>query len=272
MLTKIVAEIRQAVAARRQARPLAALVSGVKPGGFALSRALRSADWSLIAECKLASPAKGRLCGRHTVPELARIFTAGGAAALSVHTSAPFRGRVEDLAAVRAVSSLPIMRKDFIIDEYQIYEARWAGADAILLIAAILTDEELARFTALAAHLGLDALVEVHSRAELDRVQRTPAPIIGINNRDLATFTTDLATTFALLPHADPARIIISESGITGGADALRLKQAGVKGALVGEALVTAGDILARTREIAAAGRQTGDTNPFTTKEERKNA
>jgi indole-3-glycerol phosphate synthase len=173
-------------------------------------------------ECKLASPAKGLLTGHHTVAELAAIYTAGGAAALSVHTSAPVRGRVEDLAAVRAVSSLPIMRKDFIIDEYQIYEARWAGADAILLIAAILTDEELARFTALAAHLGLDALVEVHSRAELDRVQRTPAPIIGINNRDLRTLhqPTLAAYTFALLPHTDGTRLVISEKRHRGGDDA----------------------------------------------------
>lgn len=272
MLAKIVAGIRQEVAARKHTRPLAALRRETTPGAHAFARALRAADWALIAECKLASPAKGLLCGRHTVPELARIFTAGGAAALSVHTSAPFRGRLQDIAAVRAASSLPILRKDFIIDEYQLYEARAAGADAVLLIAAILTDGQLLRFLAVADTLGLDTLVEVHSRAELDRVQRTPAPIIGINNRDLATFTTDIAATFALLPHTDSSRLIISESGIAGGHDAHRLKQAGVRGVLVGEALVTAPDILVRTRELARPGETPGPLNAPHTKEETQNA
>ncbi len=272
MLAAIVAEIRREVDARKQIRPVSAIAREITPGDFAFSRALRSADWALIAECKLASPAKGRLCIRHSVPELARIFTAGGAAALSVHTSAPFRGRLEDIAAVRTVSPLPIMRKDFIIDEYQLYEARLAGADAVLLIAAILTDAEIDRFLAVAGELGLDTLVEVHSLEELQRVQRTPAPIIGINNRDLTTFTTDLTTTFALLPRTDGRRLIISESGITGGHDARRLKQAGVRGALVGEGLVTAGDILARTRELAQAGELPDVPQARHTKEETQNA
>lgn len=272
MLAAIVAEIRREVAARKQIRPVSAIAREITPGAAAFAKALRAADWALIAECKLASPAKGLLSGRHTVPELARIYTAGGAAALSIHTSAPFRGRLEDIAAVRAVSPLPILRKDFIIDEYQLYEARWAGADAVLLIAAILTDVELARFLALAGELGLDTLVEVHSLEELQRVQRTPAPIIGINNRDLTTFTTDLATTFALLPHTDSRRLIVSESGISGGQDARRLKQAGVRGALVGEGLVTAGDILARTRELARAGETSGAPQARHTKEETANA
>ncbi|MDT8902881.1 indole-3-glycerol phosphate synthase TrpC [Anaeroselena agilis] len=272
MLARIVAGIRQEVAARKQTRPLAELQRDTTPRPPAFAKALRAADWALIAECKLASPAKGTLTARHTVPELARIYTAGGAAALSVHTSAPFRGRLEDIAAVRAVSPLPILRKDFIIDEYQLHEARWAGADAVLLIAAILTDAELARFLAVAGELGLDTLVEVHSREELDRVQRTPAPIIGINNRDLTTFTTDIAATFALLPHTDGRRLLVSESGITGGHDARRLKQAGVRGALVGEGLVTAPDILARTRELALAGEPTDAPQPRHTKEEPNNA
>ncbi|MDR7866869.1 MAG: indole-3-glycerol phosphate synthase TrpC [Sporomusaceae bacterium] len=272
MLAKIVAGIRREVAARKQTNPLAHLQRDITPGTRAFARALRAADWALIAEGKLASPAKGQLSGRHTVPELARIFTAGGAAALSVHTSAPFRGCLEDLAAVRAVSPLPLLRKDFIIDEYQLYEARAAGADAVLLIAAILTDGQLRRFLAVADTLGLDSLVEVHSREELERVQHTPAPIIGINNRDLATFTTDLATTFALLPHTDSRRLIISESGITGGDDARQLKQAGVRGALVGEALVTAPDILARTRELVRPGETPGAMNAPHTKEETQHA
>lgn len=253
MLDAIVAARRQAVAADKKRRPLAALRPAIAPGTGAFAAALRANAWSLIAECKLASPAKGTLCDRYTVPELAGLYTRGGAAALSVHTSPPFRGRLEDLAAVRAVSPLPILRKDFIIDEYQLYESRWAGADAVLLIARILTDDQLGRFLALAGDLGLDCLVEVHSREELDRVQRTPAAIVGLNNRDLRTFTTDLAATFAMLPHIDSRRLVISESGINDGRDALKLKQAGLRGALVGEGLVTAPDIAARTRELALA-------------------
>ncbi len=251
MLAAIVAQRRRDVAALKKIRPLAALQSAVTPGKSAFAAALRAAPFALIAECKLASPAKGTLCERHTVASLARIFTAAGAAALSVHTSAPFRGRLDDLAAVRAASPLPILRKDFIIDEYQLYETCLAGADAVLLIAAILTDGELDRYLAIAGDLGLDTLVEVHSLEELQRVQRTAAPIVGINNRDLRTFTTDLAATFALLPRTDGRRLFISESGINSGRDTLRLKQAGVRGALVGEALVTAADISARTRELA---------------------
>ena len=271
MLARIVAGIRQEVAARKQTVPLAALQRNIPPATHAFAAALRAAPWALIAECKLASPAKGLLTGHHTVAELAAIYTAGGAAALSVHTSAPFRGRIQDLAAVRAVSPLPLLRKDFIIDEYQLYEARDAGADAVLLIAAILTDGQLRRFLAVADSLGLDCIVEVHSLEELERVQRTPAPIIGINNRDLRTFTTDIAATFALLPHTDGTRLVISESGIAGGDDARRLKQAGVRGILVGEALVTAPDILARTRELARAGETPAPQAPHT-KEEPQNA
>jgi indole-3-glycerol phosphate synthase len=251
MLARIVAQRRRDIAALKKTRPLETLRAAATPGRPAFAAALRAAPFALIAECKLASPAKGTLTDRHTVASLARLFTAAGAAALSVHTSAPFRGRLEDLAAVRAVSPLPILRKDFIIDEYQLYESSLAGADAVLLIAAILTDGQLARFLALAGDLGLDTLVEVHSRDELQRVQRTAAPIVGINNRDLATFATDLAVTLALLPHTDGRRLIISESGIHDGNDALRLKRAGVRGILVGEGLVTAADIPARTRELA---------------------
>jgi indole-3-glycerol phosphate synthase len=250
MLDKIVAAKMIEVAASKHARPLAALQAELVKGDFAFSRALRQTDWALIAECKLASPAKGSLCERHSVPELAAIFTRGGATALSVHTSTPFCGRLEDLGFVRAVTALPLLRKDFIIDEYQLYEARWAGADAVLLIASLLSEQQLRRFLAIAETLGLDCLVEVHSRQELLAVQQTPAAIVGINNRDLTTFTTDIATTFNLLADIDNQRLIISESGIRNGDDARRLCQAGVRGILVGEGLVTAGDILAHTQEL----------------------
>ena len=249
MLNQIVETIRQQVAARKLSHPLASLP--VQPGTFAFSQALAATDWALIAECKLASPSKGRLCQTHTVPELAEIFTASGATALSVHTSTPFLGKLEDIAAVRSVSSLPILRKDFIIEEYQIFEARVAGADAILLIAAILSDTDLNQFLATARSLGMDCLVEVHSLGELERIKQTDAETVGINNRDLTTFTTDIANTFDLLPHCDPRWRIISESGIHDITDARRLQEAGVKGVLVGESLVRAPDIAALTRALA---------------------
>lgn len=261
MLAKIVAAKTVEVAANKEIRPLSVLQAGLKQGDFAFSKALRRTDWALIAECKLASPAKGRLCDRHSVPELADIFTRGGATALSVHTSTPFLGRLEDLADVRAVTSLPLLRKDFIIDEYQLYEARWAGADAVLLIASLLTVDQLGQFLAVADSLGLDCLVEVHSRRELSAVQQTSAAIVGINNRDLTTFKTDIATTFALLAETDGKRLIISESGIKDGTDARRLKAAGVRGILVGEGLVTVNDILTRTRELSLNSYYKEDTH-----------
>ena len=248
MLNQIVAAIREQIAILKQTQPMDPL--SIQPASFALSRALEAADWTLIAECKLTSPAKGPLCDSRSVPELARIFTDNGATALSVHTSAPFQGKLADIAAVRAVSPLPILRKDFIIDEYQVYEARAAGADAILLIAAILTDAELNQFLSTATRFGMDCLVEVHSLSELERVKNTSARLVGINNRDLTTFTTDIANTFSLLPHCVPHWQLISESGISSRSDASQLRQAGVDGILVGESLVKAVDIAAHCRSL----------------------
>ena len=249
MLNQIVTSIREQVATLKQTRPLDP--AAIPPSNFALSRAMQVADWTLIAECKLASPAKGQLCESLSVPKLAKIFTDNGASALSVHTSAPFKGKLSDIDAVRDVSPLPILRKDFIIDEYQLYESRAAGADAILLIAAILTDAELNQFLATANRLGMDCLVEVHSLAELERVKSTSASLVGINNRNLNTFTTDIANTFSLLPHCDSRWRLISESGIGSRSDAMQLKQAGVDGILVGESLVKAADISAHCRDLA---------------------
>ena len=249
MLNQIVAAIREQIAILKQTQPMDPL--SIQPASFALSRALEAADWTLIAECKLTSPAKGPLCDSRSVPELARIFTDNGATALSVHTSAPFQGKLADIAAVRAVSTLPILRKDFIIDEYQVYEARAAGADAILLIAAILTDAELNQFLSTATRFGMDCLVEVHSLPELERVKTTSARLVGINNRDLTTFTTDIANTFSLLPHCDPRWRLISESGIGSRSDAMQLKQTGIDGILVGESLVKAADIAAHCSDLA---------------------
>ena len=249
MLSRIVAEIREKVAHDRAKFPIS--TKEIQPGNFSLSRALKQSSWSLIAECKLASPSKGRLCQTHSVPDLAKIFSQNGATALSVHTSAPFLGKISDIPVVKAVASLPVLRKDFIIDEYQLYQARAAGADAILLIAAILNQSELERFLELSRILGMDALVEVHSLPELERVQQTRAELLGINNRNLTTFKTSLENTFSLLPYCAPERLIISESGIADETDALRLKDAGVRGALVGESLVRSADIARKTRELA---------------------
>lgn len=250
MLNSIVAKKRLEVARAKQQVPVSSLRSSVQPGSFALSRALKAREWGLIAECKLASPAKGTLCDGYSVPELAKLYTGHGAAALSVHTDPHFKGLLTDIAAVRQVTELPILRKDFIIDEYQIYEARAAGADAVLLIAAILTDDRLLHYLYQAWSLGLDCLVEVHTREELQRVLKTPAELIGINNRNLKTFTTDISNTFDLLPDCQGGRMVISESGIQSAGDAERLKASGVRGILVGEGLVRAHDIGRKTREL----------------------
>lgn len=250
MLDKITEKKRQVVERAKIERPLARLLKNIIPGNFAFSKAIKQSEWSLIAECKLVSPAKGQLCTDYSVPELAELYTQNGAAALSVHTDTHFSGELEDIAAVREVTSLPILRKDFIIDEYQIYESRVAGADAILLIAHILSDEQLTQYLNTAHGLGMDCLVEVHTLQELERAQQTIATLIGINNRNLETFSTDIQNTFNLLPYCDQRRIVISESGVSTGAEAQCLAQAGVRGILVGEGLVKAKDISNKTREL----------------------
>ncbi len=259
MLDKIVIQTKQAVAVAKTAKPVEILYNQIRPGNFAFSAVLSQADWALIAECKLASPAKGTLCSNYTVPELAQIYAKHGATALSVHTNAAFLGSYDDIVRVKTLVSLPVLCKEFIVDEYQLYAARVAGADGVLLIAAILSDKELARFLEVASQLGLDCLVEVHTLEELTRVQRTEAKLIGINNRDLKNFTTDIAQTFTLLKHCELGRVVISESGIKNGDDAKRLKAAGVKGILVGEGLVVASDVAAMTSELALrSGKQEG--------------
>lgn len=251
LLEKILQAKRETVAIATRERPLEKLLEFVRPADFSFRKALHNRPWALIAECKLASPSKGRLCTNYTVAELARIYTESGAAVLSVLTDKHFCGTIEHIGEAKRVSSLPVLRKDFVIDPYQIYEARSVGADAILLIAGILSDEQLRDYLSLTEELGMDALVEVHTLGELQRVQQTKARIVGINNRDLTRFVTDINTTLQLLPHCDKERFIISESGIKDGSDALRLKTAGVRGILVGEGLVTAADIPGKVRELA---------------------
>ena len=253
ILAEIVAKKRELVAEAKRRLPLAELKERVKgrSGSFLMSEHFRKRDWNLIAECKLQSPAKGRLCRTHTVEELARIYAENGASMLSVHTDPHFLGANEDLVRVRALVDLPLLRKDFIIDEYQLFEARLLGADAVLLIARILSPLQLQEYVFRAWELGLDALVEVHDAADMQAALATPAEFIGINNRNLQTFTTSIENTLELLPLADEARTVISESGIFGVEDARRLQAAGCGGILVGEGLVRADDIAEMTRRLA---------------------
>jgi indole-3-glycerol phosphate synthase len=251
MLNGIVAKKRQEVKRRKQEKPLVDFKEDITKGSFTFYQAIEQAPWALIAECKLVSPVKGQLCAKYTETELAKLYAANGAIALSVHTDQHFKGKLENIAAVRAVTNLPILRKDFIVDTYQIYESRLVGADAILLIAAVLTDEELEEYLEIAKELGLDCLVEVHTLEELLRVQKTSAALVGINNRNLKTFTTNIGNTFALLPYCSSNLVLISESGIKTGEDAKKLQEAGVKGILVGEGLVSADNVGFMTQEMA---------------------
>lgn len=262
MLKRIVEKKRQDVEQTKRDYPLASLYQKLVSGRFRLSQAIHQSEWTLIAECKLASPVKGRFSTGYSVSQLAEIYSQNGATAISVLTDKHFDGSIYDLPAVRAVTGLPILRKDFILDSYQIYEARAFGADAVLLIAAILSDSELCKFLTEAEQIGLDCLVEVHSENELQRVLATPARLIGINNRNLETFSTNMQTSLELLPHCRQNRLVISESGIQNGKDALRLKAAGARGILVGEHLVKAGDIALKTRELALIHDEQGERCP----------
>ena len=251
ILAEIVAEKKNIVAAAKRELPLSEVRQRICQAGFRMSHRFLTEDWSLIAECKLQSPAKGRLCRNHSVTELAQIYEMNGASMLSVHTDPNFLGKNEDLSAVRQLVEIPIMRKDFIIDEYQIYEARLLGADAVLLIARILSLEQLLEYLYTAWGLGMDALIEVHDESDLKAALATPAEYIGINNRNLTTFTTSIDNTLALIGGVGEGRTIISESGIYTPEDAIRLQEAGCDGILVGEGLVRASDIAAKTRELS---------------------
>ncbi len=196
----------------------------------------------LVAECKRRSPGAGAIRPDLVPEELARAYAGAGASALSVLTDADFfGGSLEDLRAARS-AGLPVLRKDFTLDTLQLIEARGAGADAVLLIVRILDDETLSRLHTAATALGMSVLVEAHDTAELERAVRIGADLIGINNRDLATFTTDLDTTLRLLADVPDDVVVVSESGIRSRRDVDRLGAAGVDAILVGEALLSAAD------------------------------
>ncbi|MCF6155599.1 MAG: indole-3-glycerol phosphate synthase TrpC [Candidatus Brocadia sp.] len=219
-----------------------------KPFGRALKADI---GISIIAEIKKASPSVGIIRNDFDPIGIAHLYEAGGAAAISVLTDEKFfQGRLSYLTDVKKSVDLPVLRKDFIIDTYQIYEARSAGADAILLIAALLSEEEIQSFLRLARELGMDCLVEIHSETELQKVLQTNATIIGINNRDLTTFKTDLGTTLRLRPMIPDEKIIISESGIKSREDVKRLTDIGVHAILVGETLMKSDDIPTKLHEL----------------------
>lgn len=253
ILAEIVAEKKVAVSESKKNLPLQAMKVELQTGRFSMSQAVRHKDWVLIAECKLQSPAKGRLCKVFTADELAHIYEVNGAGILSVHTDKHFLGCNEDFRQIRQSVGLPLLRKDFIIDEYQIYESRFLGADAILLIVRLLSAEQLKKYLYLAWALGMDALLEVHDEKDINKALATPAEFIGINNRNLQSFTTSVANTYELLPLLrGQGRVLISESGISEKEEAAGLYRAGLRGILVGEGLVKAEDIAAQTAAFAA--------------------
>jgi len=213
--------------------------------GFAAALRARIAAGqpAVIAEVKKASPSRGVIRADFDPAAIARSYAAGGAACLSVLTDVDFfQGADAYLREARAACALPVLRKDFVVDAYQILEARVLGADCILLIVAALDDARLTEFAALARDLGMDALVEAHDAAELDRALQTEAPLIGINNRDLGTFATSLDTTLALRERVPADRLLVTESGIHARADVVRMRAAGVNAFLVGEAFMRAED------------------------------
>jgi len=249
ILDRIVAVKRDEVAAGRVGCDLGAMreraESQVAARDFvgALRRRVDSGEAAVIAEIKKASPSKGVLRADFRPAEIAASYERHGAAALSVLTDAPFfQGAPEYLAAARAATSLPGLRKDFIVDAWQVFESRALGADAILLIAAALDDAEMRDFEAIALALGMAVLVEVHDERELDRALALRTPLVGINNRNLRTFEVTLETTLALLPRVPAGRVVVTESGIGAAADVRRMRAAGVGAFLVGEAFMRADD------------------------------
>jgi indole-3-glycerol phosphate synthase len=215
--------------------------------------AVRRDTAALIAEVKHASPSKGVLIENFDPVMLGLTYAANGAAAISVLTDAHFfQGHLDHLTAVRNAVGIPVLRKDFVIDPYQVYEGRAAGADAILLIVAALDDSRLADLHALITDLGMTALVEVHNESELERALRVEPALIGVNNRDLKTFDVDLDTTARLAKHIPESVTLVAESGIFTAEDVGKMGRVGARAVLVGESLVKSGDIAAKVRELSA--------------------
>jgi indole-3-glycerol phosphate synthase len=249
VLARILAAKAKEVAAAKAQRPMAALAEEARgqppPRDFtgALRAKIAAGAPAVVAESKKASPSRGVLRPIYDPAAIARRYEAAGAACVSVLTDRDyFLGAPEHLSAARAACSLPVLRKDFVVDEYQIAESRAIGADCILLIVAALDDAQLAALESAAAAFGMAALAEVHDARELERALSLATPLIGVNNRDLKTFQVRLETTLDLLPHVPRDRILITESGILAPTDVARMREAGVQAFLVGEVFMRAAD------------------------------
>ncbi len=249
ILNKIVAVKHEEIAAARKKASLevvrADAESRVLTRDFegAMRRKIAAGQPAVIAEVKKASPSKGVLRADFIAADIAQSYAEHGAACLSVLTDRQFfQGQPDYLKQARASCDLPVLRKDFLVDPYQVYEARAMGADAILLIAACLDDAQMADFEAIARGLGMAVLVEVHDGAELDRALRLKTPLVGVNNRNLRTFEVSLDTTLDLMPRLPADRLLVTESGILSAADVRKMREAGVHAFLVGEAFMRAPD------------------------------
>jgi indole-3-glycerol phosphate synthase len=259
ILAEICARKREEIAAAKAARPLAiverAAATAGAPRGFieALEVKVRAGGYGFIAEIKMASPSGGMIRPDFDPAAISRAYEQGGAACLSVLTDAPyFKGDAKHLVAARAACKLPVLRKDFMLDPYQVAEARAMGADCILLILAALTDTEAANLEEAATGLGMDVLAEVHDRDEMKRALKLKTRLIGVNNRNLKTLKTDLATTAELAALLPKDRILVSESGIAAAADLARLAHSGARCFLIGESLLRQKDIASATRTLLA--------------------